>query len=162
MQYNKQIHMYKTCAIGPLFFIQQLLKNKVLVSNAKVVFIGNEAGSIALQTKGGNFGFHGSQSALNMVARVLSLELAPKNIPVGVVYPGLVIPEYEPRQQHTKTSGQVRSDFAARKLIEFVENHLNLENTGQLFSSRGFGGVEALMTAESNQLEGGGAITLPW
>jgi len=161
MHFDKQMHMYKTSAVGPLFFVQQLVKSNILASNAKIVFIGNEAGSIALQTKGGNFGFHGSQAALNMVARLLSFDLAPKGIAVGVVYPGLVIPEYEPKGQVRKP-GEVRADFAATKLAEFVESHLTLENTGQLFSSRGFSGVEALLTSESHQLEGDGAIVLPW
>lgn len=136
LQYNAQIHMYRTSAIGPLFFIQQLVKYNLLASNAKIVFIGNEAGSISLQVRGGNFGFHGSQAALNMVARLLSFDLAPKGIAIGVVYPGLIIPEGETK--HVRKPGEVRSGYAARKLVEFVESTLTLENTGQLFSSRGF------------------------
>jgi NAD(P)-dependent dehydrogenase (short-subunit alcohol dehydrogenase family) len=148
LKVDKQLAMYKTTAIGPLLVIQQLLKAGILAENAKIIFIGNEAGCISLANRGCNFGFHGSQAALNMIAKLLSLDLTPKGIAVGVVYPGRFRLE-DDRHSHI-AQGDVRPEVAADALVKFVEEGFDLKKTGQIWASRGFRSVAAFSTTIAN------------
>jgi len=136
LDYNKQLTMYKTSAIGPLFLVQHLVKSNCLAARAKIILIGSAAGSISLRTQGGNHGFGASQAALNMVARLLSFDLKPQNISVGVMFPGRIHLEHEER--HAGSSDAVRPEVAVKRLADFVEKEFNMENSGQLWAPGGF------------------------
>ncbi|KAJ7451366.1 hypothetical protein FB451DRAFT_707445, partial [Mycena latifolia] len=59
----------------------------------KVVLVSSESGSIALRyaSEGGcNYAHHASKSALNMVGKLLSLDLDPHGIAVALVHPGFM------------------------------------------------------------------------
>jgi NAD(P)-dependent dehydrogenase (short-subunit alcohol dehydrogenase family) len=137
--FDREVKMYKTSAIGPVFLVQYLVRANILKRGAKIIFIGNEGGSQALRingSRGGDYGFHGSQAALNMVAKLLSLDLASKEISVGVVHPGLVIPEDRSTKDYPANSGAVRPEVAAHDLIEFTEK-FGKEHNGQFWAPRG-------------------------
>lgn len=126
LDFEKELTMYKTSAIGPLFIIRSLVKEKLLHAGSKIIFIGNEAGSIALRTpgsKGEDFGHHGSQAALNMMTKLLSLKLAPQGIAVGVVH-----------MSHPGAGHNLES--LSTSLIAFIDE-FNIEKTGQFWSPRG-------------------------
>lgn len=94
--------MYKTSAIGPVFLVTALAKAGLLKQGSKVVMISSEAGSISLRHEkegGGNYGHHASKAALNMVTKLLSLDLKPKGIPIVAVHPGFM------RTEMTKNIG---------------------------------------------------------
>lgn len=85
--------MYTTSAIGPVFAIQALVKRNLVRSGGKFILISSEAGSITLRHEsegGGNYGHHASKAALNMVGKLLSLDLKDKGIAVGMVHPGFM------------------------------------------------------------------------
>lgn len=67
-KFDDEVAMYKTCAIGPLFVVQRLVKEGRLGSGAKVFLLSSEAGSIALRGEkadgGGLYGHHASKAAL--------------------------------------------------------------------------------------------------
>jgi NAD(P)-dependent dehydrogenase (short-subunit alcohol dehydrogenase family) len=86
--WDKEVTMYKTCAIGPVFLIHHLVHAKLLKENSRVIVVGSEAGSVTLRQEGGNYGGHGSKAALNMVGRLLSFDLKPLGIAVGIVHTG--------------------------------------------------------------------------
>lgn len=91
--WQKQVRMYTTSAIGPVFAIQALVKRKLVKEGGKVILISSEAGSITLRHEsegGGNYGHHASKAALNMVGKLLSLDLKEKGIAVGLVHPGFM------------------------------------------------------------------------
>jgi len=91
LNYEKELLMYKTSAIGPLFLVNTLVQQGLLKQGSRIVFVGGESGSITLRhkhTHGGNYGGHGSKAALNMTAKLLSIDLEPKGIAVGVVHTG--------------------------------------------------------------------------
>lgn len=91
LDYDRQVTMYKTTAIGPTFLIQHLINHNLLKKDSRVVLVGGESGSIALRHKvegGGNYGGHGSKAALNMVGKLLSIDLEKKGIAVAVVHTG--------------------------------------------------------------------------
>jgi len=87
--------MYATCAIGPTILVTALANagDALLDAKSKVVFVSSESGSIALRHEsegGGNYGHHASKSALNMCAKLLSLDLKARGVSVGVVHPGFM------------------------------------------------------------------------
>jgi NAD(P)-dependent dehydrogenase (short-subunit alcohol dehydrogenase family) len=100
--WEKQVQMYTTSAIGPVFVVHNLVKAGLLDQGSKVILVSSESGSITLRHEkegGGNFGHHASKAALNMVGKLLSLDLKPKGIAVGLVHPGFM------RTEMTKSVG---------------------------------------------------------
>ena len=91
--WEKQVKMYTTSAIGPVFVVQNLVKAELLGKGSKVILVSSESGSITLRHEkegGGNYGHHASKSALNMVGKLLSLDLKDQGIAVGLVHPGFM------------------------------------------------------------------------
>lgn len=91
--WEKQVRMYTTSAIGPVFVVQNLFKAGLLGEGSKVFLVSSEGGSITLRHEkegGGNYGHHASKTALNMVGRLLSLDLKDKGVAVGLVHPGFM------------------------------------------------------------------------
>lgn len=96
--------MYTTSAIGPVFVVQALVKSSLVKEQGKgkVILISSESGSITLRHQsegGGNYGHHASKAALNMVGKLLSLDLKEKGIAVGLLHPGFM------RTEMTKSVG---------------------------------------------------------
>ena len=93
LSWQKEVTMYTTSAIGPVFIVQKLVKADLLGKGAKVVLVSSESGSITLRHEkegGGNYGHHASKAALNMVGKLLSLDLKEKGVAVGIVHPGFM------------------------------------------------------------------------
>ena len=90
----EELKMYTTSAIGPVFIIHALTHASLLTQpGAKIILVSSESGSIALRHEkegGGNYGHHASKAALNMVGKLLSLDLRDKGIGVGIVHPGFM------------------------------------------------------------------------
>lgn len=87
--FENEVQMYKTSAIGPIFIVHHLVKAGLMAKDSKVVLISSESGSITLRHEsegGGNYGHHASKAALNMVGKLLSLDLKDKGIAVGIVH----------------------------------------------------------------------------
>lgn len=87
--------MYRTCAIGPTILVTALANysNALLDDKSKVVLVSSESGSITLRHEsegGGNYGHHASKAALNMCAKLLSLDLKDRGIAVFTVHPGFM------------------------------------------------------------------------
>ena len=80
-------NIFQTNFFGPVILSQQIVKRKLLNKNSSIVFISSLAGIIALK---GNGAYSASKSALNGMAKVMALELAPKNIRVNNILPGMV------------------------------------------------------------------------
>lgn len=100
--WEKQVRMYTTSAIGPVFVVQSLFKAGLLGEGSKVILVSTEGGSITLRHEkegGGNYGHHASKTALNMVGKLLSLDLKDKGVAVGLVHPGFM------RTEMTKSVG---------------------------------------------------------
>lgn len=85
--------MYTTSSIAPVFIVHRLVKAGLLQAGSKVVLISSEAGSITLRHEeegGGNYAHHASKAALNMVGKLLSLDLKTKGVVVSLVHPGFM------------------------------------------------------------------------
>jgi NAD(P)-dependent dehydrogenase (short-subunit alcohol dehydrogenase family) len=82
-----------TSAISPPFIIHSLFRAKFLPKNSKVILVSSESGSITLRHDkegGGNYAHHASKSALNMVGKLLSLDLKEHEVIVSIVHPGFM------------------------------------------------------------------------
>lgn len=67
--WEKQLKMYTTSSMGPVFVVHALVKAGILGKNSKIVLVSSESGSITLRHEsegGGNYGHHASKTALNM------------------------------------------------------------------------------------------------
>ena len=87
--WDKEVKMYTTSSVAPVFLVHHLVKDGCLAKDAKVILVSSESGSIGLRHQkegGGNFGHHASKAALNMVGKLLSLDLKEKGIAVGIVH----------------------------------------------------------------------------
>ena len=91
--WEKEVKMYTTSSIGPVFIVQELVKAGLLAKGAKIILVSSESGSITLRHQsegGGNYAHHASKAALNMVGKLLSLDLRDMGIAVGIVHPGFM------------------------------------------------------------------------
>ncbi|KAJ6115634.1 hypothetical protein N7523_006051 [Penicillium sp. IBT 18751x] len=144
--WEKQVRMYTTSAIGPVFVVQKLVKADLLNEGSKVILVSSEGGSITLRHEkegGGNFGHHASKSALNMVGKLLSLDLKPKGIAVGLVHPGFMRTEMTKSvgfDKYWDAGGAVTPDEAAQSLASFVDT-FDISKTGEFWAPRGPGDI---------------------
>ncbi|KAJ6096314.1 hypothetical protein N7486_007060 [Penicillium sp. IBT 16267x] len=163
--WEKEVRMYTTSAIAPVFLVHHLVKVGLLGEASKVIFVSSESGSITLrheQEGGGNYGHHASKAALNMVGKLLSLDLKPKGIAVGMVHPGFMRTEMTKGvgfDKYWDAGGAVTPNEAAQSLLSFIEK-FDISKTGEYWAPRGPGDIG---TAEN--VLGKGLPTplqLPW
>lgn len=72
-----------------MFIVHHLVKSGLVAKSGKIILVSSESGSITLRHEsegGGNYAHHASKSALNMVGKLLSLDLKEKGIAVGIVH----------------------------------------------------------------------------
>lgn len=87
--WEREVKMYTISSIAPVFLVHHLVKAGLIKQGGKIILVSSESGSITLRHEsegGGNYGHHASKSALNMVGKLLSLDLKEKEIAVGVVH----------------------------------------------------------------------------
>ena len=141
-KWEDEVKTYTISAIGPVFLIHHLVHGNVLKKGAKIVLISSEAGSIGLRHEkegGGNFSHHASKAALNMIGKLLSMDLKDKGIVVSLVHPGFMRTEMTKGVGYDKywdSGGAVTPDVAAKTLAEGFDN-LDMSNTGQFWAPRG-------------------------
>lgn len=141
--WENEIKMYTTSSIAPVFVVQALVTSNLLVKGGKVILLSSESGSITLRHKsegGGNFGHHGSKAALNMVGKLLSLDLKEKGIAVGIMHPSFM------RTEMTKSigfdkfwddGGALKPEEAAERMAKFVDTTFSIHHTGEYWAPRG-------------------------
>lgn len=146
--FSAQERMYRACVIGPTILVTALANkdDKLLDSKSKIIFVSSESGSITLRHEkegGGNYGHHASKTALNMSAKLLSLDLKERGIAVVAVHPGFMRTEMTRSVGFDKfwdDGGAVTPDVAAESLIEWIET-FDISKTGQYWAPRGPGDI---------------------
>jgi NAD(P)-dependent dehydrogenase (short-subunit alcohol dehydrogenase family) len=142
--WDAEVKMYTTSSIGPVFIVHALAKANLLPKGSKIILVSSESGSITLRHEsegGGNYGHHASKAALNMVGKLLSLDLKKKGVTVGIVHPGFMRTEMTKGVGFDKfwdEGGAVTPDQAAESLVKFVEG-FDIKNTGEYWAPRGPG-----------------------
>lgn len=140
--------MYRTCAIGPTILVTTLANatKDLLGKGSKIVFVSSESGSITLRHEkegGGNYGHHASKTALNMSAKLLSLDLKDRGVAIATVHPGFMRTEMTKGVGFDKfwdEGGAVTPDVAAKSLVEWIET-FDISKTGEYWAPRGPGSV---------------------
>lgn len=92
-KWEEEQRMYTTTSIAPVFIVHQLVHKGLLRKGSKVVLVSSESGSITLRHPnegGGNYAHHASKAALNMVGKLLSLDLKDQGVIVSIVHPGFM------------------------------------------------------------------------
>jgi NAD(P)-dependent dehydrogenase (short-subunit alcohol dehydrogenase family) len=155
--FSDQERMYRTCAIGPTILVTALANNASLLSSkSKIIFVSSESGSITLRHEsegGGNYGHHASKTALNMSAKLLSLDLKDRGVAVACVHPGFMRTEMTKGVGFDKfwdEGGAVTPDVAAKSLVEWVDT-FDISKTGQYWAPRGPAYVSTLFIRFSLQ-----------
>ncbi|KAL1303222.1 hypothetical protein AAFC00_006639 [Neodothiora populina] len=144
--FDKEVLMYKTSAIGPIFVVHSLVKAGLLKEGSKIIIVSSESGSITLRHEsegGGNFGHHASKAASNMVGKLLSLDLKDKGIVVCNLHPGFMRTEMTKGvgfDKYWDAGGAVTPDVAAKSLVDFIET-IDMSKTGQFWAPRGPGDI---------------------
>ncbi len=122
-----QINVYSVLRVSEAF------SDHVARSERKIIAaLGSKMGSMTDNTSGGSYIYRSSKAALNSVMKSLSVDLAAKEIAVGVFHPGWV------RTDIGGPSAQIDVDVSVKGIIKIIAG-LNLERSGRFFS---YGGTE--------------------
>ncbi|KAF3032186.1 hypothetical protein E8E11_001455 [Didymella keratinophila] len=146
--FEAQERMYRTCAIGPTILVTTLANEAkdLLGKDSKIIFVSSESGSITLRHEkegGGNYGHHASKTALNMSAKLLSLDLKDRGVAIAMVHPGFMRTEMTKGVGFDKfwnEGGAVTPDVAAKSLAEWIET-FDISKTGEYWAPRGPGDI---------------------
>lgn len=156
--------MYTTSSIAPVFLVHALFHAGLLAKDSKVVLVSSESGSITLRHEsegGGNYAHHASKAALNMVGKLLSLDLKDAGVVISIVHPGFMrsdmtkgvgfdkfwddgggksqpLPCKMPNLMLILPISAVTTDEAAISLVEWVDL-LDISKSGEYWAPRGPG-----------------------
>jgi NAD(P)-dependent dehydrogenase (short-subunit alcohol dehydrogenase family) len=93
MTAETMLHVFNVNAVGPLMVTKALMKKNVLGGKAgtTLVHITSKMGSVDDNGSGGSYAYRASKSALNIISKSLSIDLAPSNVNSTLLHPGWVI-----------------------------------------------------------------------
>lgn len=128
IDYRQIEEQFQTNALGPLRVTEALRHN--LREGAKVANITSRMGSVADNTSGGRYGYRMSKAALNIASVSLARDLAPRNIAVAILHPGLVGTDM------IGGHGNLTPTQAAQDLAQRIDA-LTMENSGTFWHSNG-------------------------
>ncbi|EFQ32657.1 oxidoreductase [Colletotrichum graminicola] len=157
--------MYTTSSIAPVFIVHALVHAGLLQKDSKVVLVSSESGSITLRHEtegGGNYAHHASKAALNMVGKLLSLDLKEKGVVVSIVHPGFMRTEMTKGvgfDKYWDDGGAVTPDEAAESLIGWT-SELDMSKTGEYWAPRGPGDIGTAEPVLGKSLST--PLRLPW
>ncbi len=119
---------FEVNALGPLH-VTHALSDK-LARGSKVALITSRMGSIGDNDSGGSYGYRMSKAALNAAGKSLAIDLAARDIAVGILHPGFV------RTDMTGHQGHVEPAESAAMLAERIDE-LNAANSGRFLHANG-------------------------
>ncbi|KAL8949663.1 MAG: hypothetical protein Q9222_004243 [Ikaeria aurantiellina] len=163
--WEREVKMYTTSSIAPVFIVHHLVKAGLVATGSKIILVSSESGSITLRHEsegGGNYGHHASKTALNMVGKLLSLDLKEKGISVGIIHPGFMRTEMTKSVGFDKfwdDGGAVTPTEAAKSLADFVDN-FDISKTGEYWAPRGPRDIGTAEPVLGKNL--GTPLKLPW
>ncbi|KAI9904158.1 hypothetical protein N3K66_000687 [Trichothecium roseum] len=163
--WNEEQKMYTTCAIAPVFIAHGLHKEGLLRRDSKLVLVSSESGSITLRHPkegGGNYGHHASKAALNMVGKLLSLDLREGGVIVSIVHPGFMRTDMTRNvgfDEFWDEGGAVTPDEAAKSMVEWADS-LDSSKSGEYWAPRGPGDIGTAEAVLGSNLST--PLKLPW
>lgn len=88
--YAAWMHTLRVNSMAPLKMVETFVEQIARSQQKKIVNITSKMGSIADNTSGDYYLYRSSKAALNMVAKSLAVDLAPRGIITAVLHPGWV------------------------------------------------------------------------
>jgi NAD(P)-dependent dehydrogenase (short-subunit alcohol dehydrogenase family) len=129
LDFERIREQFEVNAIGALRVTHAFLPN--LHAGSKVILMTSRMGSIGDNTSGGSYGYRMSKAALSMAGKSLAHDLAPREIAVAILHPGLV----QTRMTNFTSSG-ITPEQAVRGLRDRIDQ-LTLDNSGTFWHSNG-------------------------
>lgn len=121
---------FKINSIAP-YMMSQAFKSHIAKSQLKkLATLSSKMGSIDDNTSGGSYIYRSSKTAVNMVMKSLSIDLAPSGIAVVTLHPGWVQTDMGGHNALIDTQTSVSG---MRKVLE----NLNIKNTGKFIAYDG-------------------------
>jgi NAD(P)-dependent dehydrogenase (short-subunit alcohol dehydrogenase family) len=128
LDYDEMLKQFRVNTLGPLMVTEALAGN--LDAGSKVAIVSSRVGSIEDNGSGGMYGYRASKTAVNQIGTNLKHELAPREIAVVLLHPGLVATEM--------TGGQgISAADSARGLIERIDE-LTMATSGIFMHAEGY------------------------
>lgn len=119
--------MFEVNAIAPVRMVRALVD--CLYEGSKVALITSLMGSMADNGSGGSYGYRMSKAALNAAGVSLAHDLAPRDIAVGLLHPGMVATDM--------TGGRgISTEESVTGLLKRIEE-LTMERTGSFYHQDG-------------------------
>lgn len=81
---------FRVNAVAPIKVAEAFVSHVAASEKKMMAFVSSRLGSIGLNLEGGRYGYRSSKAALNMAAKSLAVDLAPKGIIVIALHPGHV------------------------------------------------------------------------
>ena len=113
----------KINAVAPVYVADAFEDHVAKSAQKKMVFIGTRSGSVGDNTSGGHYAYRCSKSALNMVAKSVSVDFAKHDICAAVLHPGSVATE-------TRKGGQISVDESVTGMRSVIEG-LDMPSSGK-------------------------------
>ena len=119
---------FEVNAMGPLLATHAFAGQ--LGAGSKVALITSRMGSIGDNDSGGQYGYRMSKAALNAAGKSLAVDLAGRDVAVGIFHPGFV------RTEMTGHQGHVEPAESAAMLLERIDE-LGPDNAGRFVHANG-------------------------
>ena len=127
--YN-QVHAVNV--LGPLRMAEAFIDHVAASNQKKIINITSTMGSIA-STRGRNYFYRSSKTALNMVMRTLSVELRKKDVTVGLISPGFVKTDFTKGMDFPM---MITARESATAVIGIIDDY-SLDKTGTFMRHNG-------------------------
>lgn len=92
-------------------------------------------GSIADNGSGGEYGYRMSKAAVNMAGKCLSIDLAGKQIAVGILHPGFVKTDMTAKWH--SAPGVIDAVTSVSGMMAVIDSKLTMESTGSFWHTNG-------------------------
>jgi NAD(P)-dependent dehydrogenase (short-subunit alcohol dehydrogenase family) len=135
-------YMFKLTLHSSIMLIQQLLKSKKIKSEASICFISSVASQ---KITIGNSVYSAAKGALNSFAKSLALELAPKQIRVNAILPGMI------------ATGILASEVVSE---EQLQTHLKNYPLGRFGTPEDVAGLTVYLMADVSKWMTGSLLTI--
>jgi NAD(P)-dependent dehydrogenase (short-subunit alcohol dehydrogenase family) len=116
--------------MAPLRMTEALVEHIAKSSEKKVVFITSKVASVADNSTGGYYLYRTSKVGLNMEAKSLSIDLAPRGISIAILDPGWV------KSDMGGTAAPITPEQSVAGMRQII-GKLNPDNTGKFTSYNG-------------------------
>ena len=116
---EEMMHVFKINCVGPTLVVRALLRHGLIGADANAPsLVGNvtsKVGSVEDNGSGRGYSYRASKSALNIVTKSMSIDLASRGVHFALLHPGWV------KTDMTESRGLIDAEESARGLIRVLQ-----------------------------------------